>query len=148
MAARKAAAAPADPLVEADAAAAVAAQGEIVLRLKGVAYVLRPSFAAIGAIETETGRTLFDLAAAAERCQLPLVQAGVVAAHCIRAHAAGEGGNPLHRDVKPETLAGMIYAEDGGVLLATKVALHPLLFGALTGGFTALGEPKPRTTTK
>lgn len=146
MAARKAAAA-ADPLVEAGAAA-VGAQGEIVLRLKGVAYVLRPSFAAIGAIETETGRTLFDLAAAAERCQLTLVQAGVVAAHCIRAHAAGEGGNPLHREVKPETLAGMIYAEDGGVLLATRVALHPLLFGALTGAFTALGEPKPRATKK
>lgn len=129
------------------ASGTVAARGEISLTLEGVPYILRPTFEAIAAIETETGQPLFDLAKAAEQCRLTLPEAGIIAAHCIRAQAQTPGGNPLHAGVQPDSIARRIYGEDGGLLLATRVSLHPLLYNALTGGFTALGERKPSPTT-
>lgn len=127
---------------------AIEARGEISISLDGVAHVLRPSFEAIGAIETATGKTLFELAQAAETGKITLAQAGAVVAHCMRAHARSEEGNPLHTDVQPASIAERIYTADGGLLMATRVVIYPLLFGAIMGGYTALGKPKPRTTTK
>jgi hypothetical protein len=135
-----------DTAAAAAATAAVAARGEISLTLEGVEYVLRPTFEAIGQIETALGKNLFSLAQAAEQQQLTLAEVGTIAAMCIRAQAQATS-NDLHANIRPERIAMMIFAEPGGALVAVRAAIHPLLIGALTGGYTALGEPRPKVTT-
>ena len=124
----------------------VAARGEVKLTLEGHDFVLRPSFEAIGAIEAATGKTVFELAAAAEKMTMTLADAGVIVAHCVRAQAKATG-NKLHENAQPEKMAKMIYGEPGGLLVAIRTGLYRLLMGALIGGYTASGEPRQTETT-
>ncbi len=120
--------------------------GEVDLELEGVAYRLRPSFTAIKEIEAGTGLDLFDLVRRVETGGLSLDHIGIIVAACIRAEAKVSGDTNL-ATIKPATAAGLVYEADGGELLAVRAAIHPLLFNAVTGGYTALGERKPPTTT-
>jgi hypothetical protein len=124
--------------------------GAVDLELEGVAYRLRPSFAAIAEIETGTGASLFDLVRQIEAGGLSLDHVGIIVAATIRAEAKVNRDTAL-ATIKPARAAELVYAEDGGLLLAVRAAIHPLLFNALTGGYTALGERKaqpPKPTTK
>lgn len=126
--------------------ASPSAIGEIDLELEGVDYRLRPSFAAIKEIELGTGLDLYALLRRVETGGLMQEHIGIIVAACIRAEAKANGDNAL-ATIKPERAAELVYAEEGGALLAIRAAIHPLLFNALTGGYTALGERKARTTT-
>lgn len=120
------------------AAPAVEARGEITIELEGVGYTLTPSFQAIGEIETACGKSLWELARAAEARALTLADCGEIVAACIRANArAGDGGD-LAR-VKAPRIAELIYGELGGMFAAVTVVIDPLLRLALTGGYTSLG---------
>lgn len=120
--------------------------GEVDLELEGVAYRLRPSFAAIGEIESGTGKSLFELLRAVEQGGLTRDDIGIIVAACIRAQAKATGDAKL-ATIKPARAAELVYAEDGGAFVALRAAIQPLLFNALTGGYTALGERKAQTTT-
>lgn len=119
--------------------------GEAYLELEGVAYRLRPSFAAIGEIESGTGKSLFDLLRAVEQGGLTRDDIGIIVCACIRAEAKASGDAAV-ATIKPARAAALVYAEDGGAFLALRAVIHPLLFNALTGGYTALGERKAQTT--
>jgi hypothetical protein len=119
--------------------------GEVDLELEGVVYRLRPSFAAIAEIETGTGRDLFELMRRVEQGGLTLDHIGIIVAACIRAQAKVDKDTAV-ASIKPKRAAELVYAEDGGMLLAIRAAIHPLLFNAVTGGYTALGERKAQTT--
>jgi hypothetical protein len=122
---------------------ALSAIGEIDLELEGVAYRLRPTFEAVREIEKGTGRNLFDLVRQVEQGGLTFDDIGIIVAACIRAEAKASGDGALAM-IRPQRAAELVYAEDGGALLAIRTAIHPLLFGALTGGFSAAGEAQPR----
>lgn len=126
-------------------AVANAARGDITVTLEGVDYVMRASFQAIGEMETATGKTLFELARAAEDGRLSLAELGEIVSACIRAHARSENDTDLAK-VKAARISALIYAEVGGVLLIAKQAVTPMLFLAVTGGYDAQGFRRPMTT--
>ncbi|HVI99069.1 MAG TPA: gene transfer agent family protein [Sphingomonas sp.] len=64
------------------------ARGEAALRLGGETLVLRPSFAALVAAETETG-PLFDLVARAAEGRLSLGEMVALFWHCLAARPEG-----------------------------------------------------------
>ncbi len=119
--------------------------GEVDLELEGVVYRLRPSFAAIAEIEKGSGKSLFELLRAIEQASLTLDDIGIIVAACIRADAQVRKESGV-ASIRPARAGELVYGEDGGALLAVRAALHPLLFNALTGGYTALGERKAQTT--
>lgn len=124
---------------------ASATRGEIAVTLEGAELVLTPSFQAIDEIETQTGQTLRELVAAAERGRMSLRTVGIVLAACVRASARAGKAKEHYAQVKAESMASLAYAEDGGVLLVIRHHLVPLLMVALTGGYTAQGFRKPQT---
>ncbi|MGI4876656.1 MAG: GTA-gp10 family protein [Janthinobacterium lividum] len=119
----------------------IAARGEISIVLETVRYTLRPSFEAIGIIETSTGKTLYELASAAEGRKLTLGDAAEIIGQCIRAHARSTSDADM-AVVRIGRIGELIYSETGGLLVAVKVTIAPLLLLALTGGYTASGERK------
>lgn len=110
-----------------------AERGEHELTLEGVAYRLRPSFAAIVAIEKKTGSTLIALVNEGNRGNLTLANLGIIACELIR--AGGEDENTRH--VGAERLGELIYEE--GVPTAT-ARITTCLVDAVTGGRTSAGE--------
>lgn len=127
--------------------AANAVRGELSIDLEGVTHVLKPSFDAIGRIETATGLSLFQLGRAAEDMSLTLAHAAIIIAECIRAHARSEGDRAM-ATVRNERIAELLYAEAGGVMEVLSRTIRPLTLIALTGGFTASGEAKAGMGTK
>ena len=115
-------------------------RGETQFVLDGVEYVLRPSWEAIAAFEGATGKSLTELAVAASDGRLGLQEAGEIACACIRAFGR-ETDTPSMANVSAKKLAGLIYESEGGMLLAQK-RFALMLTMAVTGGFTATGEPK------
>lgn len=124
-----------------DAPAPVEARGEMRIELEGRSYVLRPSFEAIGAIETGCKRSLIELARAAETGALRSDELAEIVAQCIRAEGRA-ANDPMLRSVNARRVGEMLFAEEGGLLWATREVVTRLLFRAVTGGYTALGEPK------
>jgi len=114
---------------------AIPERGEHDLVLAGINYRLRPSHAAIRAIEKKTERSLLELIQLASRGALTFDQLGVVAAELIRAGATNE----LDKRVDPERIAELIFEGGVGPALA-RVQLA--LIDAATGGRTSTGEAK------
>lgn len=118
-----------------------AERGELTLSLEGVDYGLRPSFDAIVEFEEATGKSLTELVLAADSGKLRLPDLGAISCACIRAWARETGQKSLEH-VSAKKLGSLIYQEPGGVMLVQK-RLALILFQAMTGGFTAEGNPKP-----
>jgi hypothetical protein len=122
------------------------AQGEVTLSLHGVDYLLRPSFEAIADIERELSRGILEVARQAEAGTLTLGDAGVIAAACMRAQAR-HAGTVAPDNIRPDSIAKRIYGEKGGLLLAMRACIYPLMAGAVLGRYTPAGEARPPTTT-
>lgn len=117
-------------------------QGEITVPLEGIEYVLRPSYAAIMAIERQTGRSLFDLAGEATSGRMTIADMGVICAEMMHAYGREDPECEMastYKGAKPERIASLIY-ETGGPRVSARIAV--LLMGALTGGYTASGKIK------
>ena len=123
--------------------AANATRGEISVEMEGVEYVLRPSFEAISAFETQTNRSLIDLARAAGDGQLKMGEAAVIVTECIKAHGRAVDDKGM-ASFNPKRVGELIQEADGGLLIVMK-RLELLLFMAATGGYTASGEVKATT---
>lgn len=141
MASRKqAASAAAEPVRPASAE-----RGEIALVLDGQSYVLRPSYEAIEAFETATGKGLLELARGAVEGSLRLGETAQVVTECVRAWGRAVG-NTGARGANAVTIAGLIIESDGGLVHVSRI-LGGVLSLAVTGGYTAQGEVKAGTTT-
>ncbi len=126
--------------------AANATRGEITLALEGQPYVLRPSFEAIQAFETATGKSIIDLARSALAGALTTGDAAIIAAECIRAWGrANDDEATAHFNAR--RVGELMFEADDGVTGAMK-AIAEVLAWAATGGYTAQGEVRPGTATK
>lgn len=112
-------------------------RGEHALTLGGRTYVLRPSYAAIRAIEAKAERTLAQLVLAAQAGAVSVETAGIVAAELIRAGA--DDADQFTKRVSADRIAELVYEE--GVTTVVARLTFPLL-DAVTGGRTASGEAK------
>lgn len=118
-------------------------RGQIAIELEGVVYQLRPSREAILAIETQTGNSLYQLAGLAIAGGMQTETMGLIVAELMRAHGKANPQDPLNSTyigAKPERIAELIHEEGVPYVVPPIVAV---LMGALTGGYTASGEPKP-----
>ena len=112
-------------------------RGEHELVLGGKSYVLRPSHAAMVAIEEETGKATLGLVRLGRAGELSLAQLGTIAAELIRAGA--DEGDSMTRSVSAEKIGEMIF-ESG--LPVAQTTLTMCLLDAATGGRTVTGEAK------
>lgn len=124
-------------------AQAVDVRGQIKVSLGGADYMLRPSHEAIEAIESTLGRSLMELAQQALAGTLKIADLAIICAEMMRAHGrANPDAGPSYKGAQAERLAGLIY-EASPPTITARVAI--VLMGAVTGGYTAAGEPKPAT---
>lgn len=121
---------------------AIPERGEHELVLAGVPYRLRPSHAAIRAIEQKTERSLLELLRFGNMGALTSDQLGTIGAQLIRAGAAKD--DQATANVNAERIAELIYEEGTGKAMAR---LTLCLVDAATGGRTASGEAKAATVT-
>ena len=119
-------------------------RGEVSIDLDGVAYVLRPSYEAGAAIEQATGRSLMELAVAADASRMPLSQMSIVVTEYIKAWGR-ETGNTATEHFEAKRIGELIHDGAGGILAAMpRVAL--VLTRAVSGG-CRLGEQMAAGTT-
>jgi hypothetical protein len=103
-------------------------------------YMLRPSRQAITDIEHGTGKSLSQLAVQAGSLTLSVAELGFAVAEMMKAYAVdNREAAPSYRNAKAERCADLIY-ENGPVDVSRRLAV--IFVGALTGGYTAAGEPK------
>ncbi|MCH4894008.1 hypothetical protein GO308_12870 [Sphingomonas sp. SFZ2018-12] len=118
-------------------------RGEVEVTLDGQSFVLRPSWEAILAIEKQTGRSVAQLAFAAEAHELTIETLAIIVTECIRAW-----GKSIERisvqGVQPDRIGELIFSE-GLLKVIPRVAI--VLLRAVTGGVLPSGEPKATGTT-
>lgn len=116
-------------------------RGQIMVTLGGADYLLRPSYEAIAVIEKHLDRSLMELAQQALSGVLTIADLAIICAEMMRAHGrADPTAGPSYKGASAERLAGLIF-EASPPAITARVAI--LLMGAVTGGYTAAGEPKP-----
>lgn len=120
-------------------------RGEMSIELEGVSYVLRPSFGAISAFETQTGMGLVALLNAASDGSMRLGTAVIILTECLKAGLEA-AGNPMAGNFNSRRIGELMMGEEGGFLLALK-RIELLLMFTATGGYTASGEVKATGTT-
>lgn len=103
-------------------------------------YKLRPSRQAISNIERVLGKSLPQLAVGAGSMALTVNELGVCIAELMQAYGRSDAdAGSEYKGAKAERCADLIY-ENGPVDVSRRLAV--LFTGALTGGYTASGEPK------
>lgn len=110
-------------------------RGEHEIVLAGVPYRLRPSHAAMCAIERRTERSTMELFRLGNTGGLTIAQLGIVTAELIRAGAEDD----LTRRVDAERIGELIF-EEGLHRAMARVTL--CLIDAASGGRTSSGEAK------
>jgi hypothetical protein len=124
--------------------AANTVRGEVELDLAGTRFVLRPSYEAVEACETQTGMSLSDMALAADAGSLKLAQASIVVTEFIRAWGK-ETKSASASAVKRERIAKLIF-EMGVMVALPRLAI--VLLSAASGGVDVSGKPKPMPVAK
>lgn len=120
-------------------------RGEVALDLSGKEYVLRPTYAAIAAIEQKTGKGLLALAREAGAGDLALHDTAIIATECIKAHGK-HTGDAMMAAYQAEKIAElMLESENGYAGCLGRIAI--VLGLAATGGYTASGELKAAKVT-
>ena len=113
-------------------------RGEDALLLGETTYRLRPSKAALKAIETKTDKSVLALVRMGNTGELKIEQLGVIAAELIKAGAEDE----LTRNAGATTLEDLIM-EEGLPQVTARLSL--CLWDASTGGRDAAGNVKAAT---
>ena len=124
-------------------APAVDLLGQLSVRLDGD-YMLRPSRQAISNIERALGKSLTELTVQCGSLALSVDEMGVCVAELMKAYGVHDSkAGADYKAPKPANLADQIY-ERGPVETAHRLAI--IFTGALSGGYTASGEPKAAGT--
>lgn len=125
-------------------------RGEVTIDLDAQ-YVMRPSYEAIEAIESQTGRGVVALVNLAAQGEMKLGEAAIIVTECIKAWGKQQvtGGDPSPEaksaaGANVKKVAALIY--EAGLVKATERCAI-VLMAAATGGVTATGEWKPATET-
>ena len=116
-------------------------RGEISLMLGGQEMVLRPSYEAIVAFETQTGKGVAELANEAALRKLKLSEAAVIACECIRAWGR-ESKSKAIEGSQVAKVAQLLMECEGGFLTAC-THLSAMLVMAVTGRYDGKGKLKP-----
>ncbi|WP_052730460.1 GTA-gp10 family protein [Sphingomonas sp. SRS2] len=116
-------------------------RGEQAILLDGITHVMRPSWAALQAIEDATGMSIVELGARAEMGRLRGLQIAVVVTECIKADLRHHGKSREADAWDVNVVAAKLMEADGGLVAAIK-QLPPFLRDAVTGRYTAKGEAK------
>jgi hypothetical protein len=113
-------------------------RGEVLILLDGKPYPMRPSYAAMKAIERVTGSTLTSLVfrLALPKVGLSLEEMSVIVTEGIRA-AGADRGDKMLQAFAYDRVGELIYA--GGFLVATD-PIEQFLKNAITGG----AQPKKK----
>lgn len=117
-------------------------RGEVSVQMEGEDYVLRPTYDAITAVEEQTGRSIQQLALAADEGSLPLRHAAIVVTEFVKAWGR-ENDKPYFAQFTVRRIAELLFAE-GLLKVNPRVALA--LWQALTGGHVP-GEANAAGTT-
>lgn len=114
--------------------------GQLSVNLGDAEYMLRPSRQAITNIEKALGKGVTQIAVQCGSLALSIEELGLCVSELMRAYAVHDPkASADYKGAKPERCADLIY-ENGPVDVARRVAI--ILTGAVTGGYTASGEPK------
>ncbi len=108
-------------------------RGEIAVTLEGAAYVLRPDFEAVAAIDEQLGGILNIAKRSFEGQTLTLHEIAVIVCEGLRAHGRA-GGLASLKAVKLEAVKRQVFAS--GVTTLLEPAME-FLRAALTGGVEA-----------
>ncbi|UAK23671.1 GTA-gp10 family protein [Sphingomonas nostoxanthinifaciens] len=118
-------------------------KGEFAIALDGADHIMRPSYEAIVAIETETGKSVIALANDATNAALTVREMATIAGECVREYGRQES-DASHQNVNDAAVQRCIV--EMGPLHALS-PIQDMLIKAATGGITATGKPKAPTTT-
>jgi hypothetical protein len=114
--------------------------GQLWVELEGVKYMLRPSRQAIANIERALGKSVTQLATQAGSFMLSVDELGVCVAELMNAYGRFDPSAPAaYKMAKPPRCAELVF-EAGPVDVSGRIAV--IFVGALSGGYTASGEPK------
>ncbi|MEH3107152.1 MAG: GTA-gp10 family protein [Sphingomonas fennica] len=113
-------------------------RGEVDITLDGQAFVLRPSFEACVAMEQQTGRSLLELAMAADGSALSLDHQAIIVTECVKAWGKATE-NTAARGVSKARIGELIHGV-GVIAVLPRIAL--VLSAAVTGGVHLDGSPK------
>lgn len=117
--------------------------GQLSVKLD-VEYTLRPSRRAISAIERALGKSLPQLVINSGSIGLSLEELGICVCELMKAYgAANPNAGLAYMAPDPQVVADLIYDAGQGPVVRR---LAVIFAGALTGGYTASGEPKAAGT--
>tara|TARA_R110000787_G_scaffold208846_8_gene318909 strand:- start:3772 stop:4197 length:426 start_codon:yes stop_codon:yes gene_type:complete len=125
-----------------DSAPANELRGEVDLYLEGERFVLRPSYTAIQNIERLTGKTMVQLAVAADENALSQDDCAAVVGEMIRAWGVAVD-HPVAKMVNDRRIGELLF-EHGLMAVMPRITL--VLTMAATGGCLASGEVKTAGT--
>lgn len=135
-----------DPPVPPETQEDVDERGRLRLTLDGTDYRLRPSQEACKAVERATGRSLYDLCVQASQVNMPLETMAIIVTEFMHAEgremADDAEGRGDYVGAKQPRIEELIF--EAGIP-KTAARLYILLMGAISGGYTAKGEPKAAT---
>lgn len=118
-------------------------RGELSLTLEGIEYGLRPSYEAQEAVEAALGKSIEELAMAADRGRLMLHETATIAGEFIRTWGVQIGDKTVaafnNRRLKE------VIVEEGSMIVSRRLGVA--LYMAVSGGVTSTGEVKPVATT-
>ena len=129
-------------------------RGEVDIVLDGQRFVLRPSYAAIVAMEKKTGKSLLELAAMAEQGLLTQDAQAIVTTELVRAwgrslvldeyaSAADKATATAAKGANADSMGELLY---GVGVMSVQPRLTIVLGMALSGGCLPSGEAKPTVT--
>ena len=114
--------------------------GQLWVELEGEKYMLRPSRQAIANIERALGKSLTTLATQAGSFALSTDELGVCVTELMAAYGRfNPQAGAVYKAAKPQRIADLIF-EAGPVAVSGRLGV--IFVGALSGGYTATGEPK------
>ena len=114
-------------------------RGDATIILDGVDVLMRPSYAAISAIEQQSGKGLIALAQEAGEGSMTMATAAIVVTQLIRAGASE--GDISYKHAQVATVGNLIMEAKGGLIIALK-KIELVLFMAASGGYDSSGEVK------
>lgn len=124
------------------AAAPLAPHEPITITFDGDKYTLQPSVKAVMAMESATGKSLFQLGQLAAESALTMAETGILCAEMIRAWGEATG-NTTASHVGAQRIGELVMGEGS---IGAQIKLAVVLGYAVSGGYDAAGNPKLQGT--
>ena len=113
-------------------------RGETEIVLDGAAFVMRPTYEAIVAVETATGSTIGAMAMLGANMRLPVGWLAIIVTEFVRASGKATG-DAVAAHLNVTRVGGLL--QDSGIVAAS-LTVAKVLGDAATGGYSSAGERK------